>query len=297
MSKIDSSSRLARGRVDRLFSRQVSEARRFVLGAPAKGSGNLVVMGGFERVESNYAINRRRFPFLSIEFVVGGHGEVRLPAGRRELCAGTIFSYGPGVAHDISTDAKRPLAKYFATMIGPPGMRLLKRVGFRPGIAWQTSRSGDVQRLFDELLIHGARAEPTSRAICDRLLELILMLSVALRIEGVAAGEAFDTYERCCRIIDTETLRLRTLEQTAERCGISPEYLCRLFKRFEKQSPYHRLLRARMNVAAARFRSGNALVKDVASELGYADAYHFSHVFKRVFGCSPASMRGARPTT
>jgi AraC-like DNA-binding protein len=50
-----------------------------------------------------------------------------------------------------------------------------------------------------------------------------------------------------------------------------------------------------MNVAAARFRSSNALVKDVARELGYADCYHFSHVFKRVFGCSPLVLRGANP--
>jgi AraC-like DNA-binding protein len=251
-------------------------------------------MGGFERVESDYAIKHRRFPFLSVEFVVGGHGEATLPSGKFELGAGSIFSYAPRVPHDIATDARRPLAKYFVTMVGPPGLRLLKRIGFRPNTAWMTSRPGDLHRIFDELMIHGARAEPISRATCDRLLELILLLGADSGANGSAGGDAFVTYEQCCRIIDTEALRLRTLEQVAKRCGVSAAYLCRLFKRFEKQSPYHRLLRARMDVAAARFRNGNALVKDVAHELGYADAYHFSHVFKRVFGCSPIAMRRAR---
>jgi AraC-like DNA-binding protein len=291
MSIIDFTSRSPRGRVNRLFSGQVSEARRFVKGTPARGSGNLVVMGGFERVESDYAIKHRRFPFLSVEFVVAGHGEAKLPRGKFKLQAGAIFSYGPRVPHDIATDARRPLAKYFVTMVGPPGLRLFKRIGFQPNTAWTTSRPGDLQRIFEELMIHGARNEPISRAICDRLLELILLLGADSRADAIVGGEAFATYEKCCRIIDTEALHLRTLKEAAERCNVSPEYLCRLFKRFEKQSPYHRLLRARMEIAAVRFRNGNALVKDVASELGYADGYHFSHVFKRVFGCSPVAMR------
>lgn len=242
-------------------------------------------------MEADYAIKHRRFPFLSVEFVAGGRGEVKLPSGTFELRAGAIFSYGPRIPHDITTDTKRPLAKYFVTMVGRPGAQLLKRIGFKPNTAWMTSRAGDLQRIFEELMIHGTRSEPISRAVCDRLLELILLLGGDAQSDTVAGGGAFASYEKCCGIIDNEALGLKTLEQTAKRCDLSPEYLCRIFKRFENRSPYRRLLRAKMNIAAARFRNDNALVKDVANELGYSDAYHFSHVFKRVFGCSPVAMR------
>jgi len=293
MSIIDSSSILDGGRADQFFSKQVTETRRFFQGPPSRGSGNIVVFGGFERVEPDYAIQHRRFPFRGIEFVVGGRGTVDLAGGRFDLGAGTIFSYASHTPHDIATDSKRPLAKYFVSTDGRAALRLMKRVGFVPDTAWQSSLPGDLQRLFDELLIQGARSGPVSRTICDHLLELILLVAANSRFQAKAEGHALETYERCCRIIDTEAMHLRTLDEAARRCGRSSAYLCRLFKRFEHQSPYHRLVRARMNIAAARFRDGNALVKDVAKELGFADVYHFSHVFKRVFGCSPVTMRGA----
>jgi AraC-like DNA-binding protein len=294
MSIIDSSSGVYGGRTDQFFSKQVTEARRFFQGPPTRGSGNIVVIGGFERVQRDYALRHRRFPFMGIEFVVSGRGKAHLAGKRFELCAGTIFSYASHTPHDIATDPKRPLAKYFVSTAGPAALQLMRRVGFTPNTAWQSSRTDDLKRLFDELLIHGARADPISRTVCDHLLELILLIGANSRFQAQAEGEAFETYERCCRIIDTGALELRTLDEVARRCGLTSAYACRLFKRYEHQSPYHRLVRARMNIAAARFRDGNALVKDVARELGYSDVYHFSHVFKRVFGCSPVAMRGAR---
>jgi AraC-like DNA-binding protein len=292
MSIIDLSLSANDDRADRLFSKQVREARRFFQGPPSKGSENIVVIGGFERVESDYSIRHRRFPFMGIEFVVGGRGTAHLAGGRFDLGAGTIFSYASHTPHDIKTDPKRPLAKFFVSTDGRAALRLMKRVGFVPDAAWQSSIPGDLQRLFDELLIQGARSGPISRTICDHLLELILLVAANSKFQAKAQGEAFETYERCCRIIDTGAMQLRTLDDAARCCGLSSAYLCRLFKRYERQSPYHRLLRTRMNIAAARFRDGNVLVKDVAKELGYADVYHFSHVFKRVFGCSPVTMRG-----
>jgi AraC-like DNA-binding protein len=36
------------------------------------------------------------------------------------------------------------------------------------------------------------------------------------------------------------------------------------------------------------------LVKKVAAELGYADAFHFSRTFKKVLGLSPEAFRRLR---
>lgn len=297
MSILDLTSARPRVRTERLFSKQVEEARRFVQGPPRRGSGNIVVIGGFERVDRNYSIRHRKFPLMAVEFVVGGRGEVRLSKGRFKLTPGTIFSYSPKASHDISTDLQHPLAKYFVSLAAPAATRLFQQVGFETDAAWQTSRPADLQRLFDELLVHGSRAEPVSRPICDQLLHAILLLGASSRLSDRArGGEAFDTYERCCKVLDEQAMRLRTINDLARRCGISVEYLCRLFKKYEGQSPYQRLVRARMNAAAARLRSGNVLIKDIAAELGFADAFHFSRVFKRVFGSAPASMRGGWPS-
>ena len=42
-----------------------------------------------------------------------------------------------------------------------------------------------------------------------------------------------------------------------------------------------------MNHAAALLLRSDATIKDVASHLGFADAFHFSRMFKSVYGVSP----------
>jgi AraC-like DNA-binding protein len=71
-------------------------------------------------------------------------------------------------------------------------------------------------------------------------------------------------------------------------------YLCRLFRRYDNQSPYQYLLRLKMSRAAERLKQPGALVKQVAEEAGYDDPFHFSRVFASVFGLSPTAFRGLR---
>ena len=59
------------------FSEQVSEANRFYLDAHSRKHHTLkVVCGGREHCRPNYRIDRRDFPFYSIEFVARGKGSV-----------------------------------------------------------------------------------------------------------------------------------------------------------------------------------------------------------------------------
>jgi transcriptional regulator GlxA family with amidase domain len=49
-----------------------------------------------------------------------------------------------------------------------------------------------------------------------------------------------------------------------------------------------------MNLAAELLQQPAALVKQVAEETGFGDAFHFSRVFKTVFGLSPDAFRRLR---
>jgi len=85
-------------------------------------------------------------------------------------------------------------------------------------------------------------------------------------------------------------LRLRSLEQISAECRVDAAYLCRLFQRYDHQTPYRALIRLKMNYAAERLQSPGATVKQIAEETGFINQFHFSRVFKSVFGVSPRSL-------
>jgi AraC-like DNA-binding protein len=278
------------------FSTEVAQARRFYLNLnPPRNRQLVVVCGGLEHCMAGYAVRRKTFPFHSLEYVVRGRGKVEFPGRSFSLQPGRLFSYGPGVPHGITGDADEPLVKYFVDFTGTRALSFLRSCGLPPGGVSEVFPANAVQPLFDELIEAGRRARGESAALCAKLLECM-----ALRIAGARAPlagvetRAFATYQRCRSHIEQHGPRLRSLEQVASECHVSNAYLCRLFRRYDNQSPYQHLLRLKMNRAAECLKQPGALVKQVAEESGYSDPFHFSRVFASIFGLSPNAFRGLR---
>jgi iron complex transport system substrate-binding protein len=86
----------------------------------------------------------------------------------------------------------------------------------------------------------------------------------------------------------TEGLNLPAL---ARRAGWSVPHLCTEFKRFFGISIIQYVQQLRLNQAAYLLRDHNWRVSEIASQVGYADLYTFSKMFKRSLGISPRGFR------
>jgi AraC-like DNA-binding protein len=275
------------------FSCQVLKANRFYLDTRSQKHQPLkVVCGGCEHCHPEYRIDRSDFPFYSIEFVAKGKGMVSLRNSQHALFAGRAFSYGPGIAYLMTTKADVPLVKYFVDFTGPDALKILRKFGPALGSVVQVSAPDAIIRIFDDLIRTGQTGSSYSPLICAAILQqLIFKIAETSVIEKTRSTAAFYTYQKCRELIQKNCLALRSLENIADQCHINSAYLCRLFKRFDSQSPYQYLMQMKMNLAAQRFQSQNSSVKEVAMEFGFSDPFHFSRVFKRIFGISPSTFR------
>jgi AraC-like DNA-binding protein len=278
------------------FSPHVAEARRFYLNLqPARSTRLVVVCGGLERCTPDYAIDRDSFPFYSIEYVTAGRGTLHLKNKSHALHPGLVFSYGPGISQKIASAKDAPLVKYFVDFAGTEASKLLRHCGLAAGQARQVFPASVLLPLFDELIRVGSSSRRESTGLCGKLLECL-----AMRLSGAKAADdgvetlAFTTFNQCRDYLQQHSLRLRTLDQVAQECHIDKAYLCRLFRRYDHQSPYQLLLRLKMNHAAERLQQPGAIVKQIAEETGFADPFHFSRVFKSVLGLSPSEFRALR---
>ncbi len=277
------------------FSAQVAEARRFYLNLqPPEGTPLAVVCGGLEHCRPDYVIRRQTFPFYSIEYVTRGQGEVRLNGRAHTLGPGSVFAYGPKVAHEITGDPANPLVKYFVDFAGTDALRLLRSCELAPGRLARVFPPSALGLLFDELIESG-HGGGRGQGLCVRLLECVALKVASVQAPAGGPGEpAFGTYQQCRNHIERHFLRLHTLEQIAGECHVNNAYLCRLFRRYSQGTPYQYLLRLKMNHAAARLIQSGALVKQVGGEVGFADPFHFSRVFKKVLGLAPETFRRIR---
>ena len=132
------------------FSTDVAAARRFYLDLnPPKHRPLVVICGGLEHCTPQYAIRRDTFPYHSLEYVARGRGELTLKGRTYPLQPGRLFSYGPGIPHQITGDAADPLLKYFVDFSGTRAAALLRSCGLSPGCVSEVFPASVLQPLLE----------------------------------------------------------------------------------------------------------------------------------------------------
>lgn len=276
-------------------SQQVTAARRFYQNLRPKPNRALtVVCGGWEQCAPDYTIDRETFPFLSVEFVAVGQGELVLDGVRHVLEPGSVFTYGPGISQHIRPASGAPLSKYFVDFTGERGRALLRECNLVPGTCAQLAAPAEARHAFETLIRLGGGHHRTTARMCELQLELLLLALVRSTQPGSPSERrSLATFERCREHIDAHYLSLDTLDQAATACHVDSAYLCRLFQRFQSETPFRYLQRLQMQWAAARLQSSGRLVREVADELRI-DAFQFSRTFKRIHGVSPTAFLTSR---
>lgn len=277
------------------MSRQVADARRFYLEPGVDRScGPVVLCAGWELGAPEYEIRRESFPYLSLEFVAGGRGTLRMAGRTHALARGTVFAYGPGVPHAIRTDPDHRLSKYFVNFSGRGARAAMVAAGIVPGDCHAVAAVDEVQAAFEQLLFVGRRGTRAAARIAGLQGQILLLLVSEVRLPAAAqAPQAFQTFVRCRSHLETHYLALRTAEQAAAACHVAPAYFSRVFMRFTGQTPYRFLMRLKMNHAAMLLEERRLIVREAADALGL-DPFHFSRAFKRVHGVSPRAFLRSR---
>ena len=251
-----------------------------------------IAFGGREHCGPAYAVQRKSFPFVTLEYVAEGHGSLQFgDEAPVTLQPGSVYAYRPGMEHAISSGG-RFLVKYFICLSGRGARSYLNARAPVLAAPCRLPRHAELRELFDWIIREGQEPAATMQEVCFRLLEILLIkISQSLDQRGGAGGKARNRFLECKTFIEGNAITLRSLDEICRALHVDASNLSRLFRRFQGGSPYQYLLRCRMNRAAREFMSPGASVKEVAARLGYDDPYHFSRLFKAVHGIPPAAFR------
>ncbi len=243
----------------------------------------------------------RDFEFV---WVIEGDVEYRRDTTTVPAPPGSVLLCRPGGTDFFRWDPdRRTRHGYFHFRIAslPPG--------WPPREHWPSVRppvEGDVLRpLFRQLLTWADRGDPL-------LIQTTMAHMLASFVTGEIAGgdppleRLPEAVERAWkhihdRLEEDPSASIGLAELAGAAC-VSPEHLCRLFRRTIARSPVETVRLARLDRAAVLLARSNYSVAEIAAVCGFSSPFHFSRRFKEAFGRSPRELRkslaaGATPPT
>ena len=140
----------------------------------------------------------------------------------------------------------------------------------------------------DEVSAKLQTVDGTSLFLCEMAEQCIRW-----RMESASAGSN-DAVRKAKDYIDThymeEDLSLKTV---ADAVGLSPTYLCALFKREMQQNFSDYLTKIRISHAKALLCRKSKLIYEVAYEVGFRDYRYFGQIFKKQTGQTPREFQNS----
>ncbi len=257
-------------------------------------AGLHVVCGGRERCGESYEVCRSGFPYFGLEFVACGTGRLRLDGEEYALHGGHVFLYRPGQPHQIVTSGEEPMIKYFIDLAGQEVKSLLQEYPLHQSVQIPPDPVR-YQQYFDNLIHSGRSRHRYAREVCRHLAQVLIMEAAAgceFQPEQTH-GHGWLTFLRCRQFVEENYLAIRSLDDLAAKVHLSKVHLCRLFSRYTGNSPYQYLIELKMSHAASLIMRTSESIREVAERCGYEDPYHFSRVFKKVYGVSPTAFRNS----
>ena len=232
---------------------------------------------GFKRTK------QRKYEFYSISHLHDGRGKIWCENGtEQEVPAGSVVIITPGTINRYGGWNDEPYIEDYICFAGPIADGW-KRAGL---ISDGFSNFGLERKLLP--IIELAR-DPSneSQARAALLLQNILFDIHAGKMLNLAANPL----EKIILEIKSHPENWWTVEQLAEKCNTSVSQFRRNFKKRTGMLPKEYIEELKLRHAADVLLSTQHPIKEVASQFGYRDPFHFSRRFKHRFGVAPETYR------
>lgn len=214
------------------------------------------------------------------------------PGGRRQIEAGDFFLLFPGTWHRYAPSPQTGWDEFWIGFKGDYADRLVREGFFSPKRpVFRPRGEPGALDLFSEIFLQ-LRAEPIGfmQVIAAHALQLL-----AAVLAGDKAHHAGSQAEQIIRQAKHE-LRGRLerdvdLHELAAQLGVSYAWLRRTFRQYTGLPPHQYHLQLRLDKAMQLLSAKNRTIKEAAAQIGFADQYYFSRLFKRKTGRSPEAWK------
>lgn len=283
--------------VDRM-AEEATDKRRHLAGSDAADLWTLPGLGGLELLKARYghlvfALHGHEEYFVAV--TESGHADLRYRGDRHAISPGDIVVLNPEEVHGggpVESETWRYRSLYAPTWL-------------IADVARQLNRSRDVWFTADVIrdVASAARLRVAHLAVErgeSRLQQQSLLLRGLVGLVAFHSGDrdrpprprGHPAVRQVRDYLDAHASDDVSLQELASIAGLSPYYLCTVFKREVGVPPHAYQVQMRVRRARRLMLTGMAPA-DVAISVGFYDQAHLNRHFKRIVGMTPGDYRGA----
>ncbi len=250
--------------------------------------------------------NYHSHDYLEVCFVLSGTGKYRIDDVIYDVQEGDLLIFNPGVWHQalLGEEGEQGTTEFF---IGCNDFQLKNEAPnymVLPGGSNILHTTGDLrQRLFricSSMEVERTASKVGRYFMLKTYMMQILLLMIREQCEPPehASGYAFESVnkkyvvEQIVNYFEDHYSEKISLDRIAENMYLSTFYISKIFKSETGDTPIRHLINIRLQKAKELFDQGHGgSIQEIASMVGYEDAYHFSKLFKKYYGITPSQAR------
>ncbi len=245
--------------------------------------------------------------YIEMAFMMSGTGRYHIEDRIYDVKEGDLLIFNPGVRHQalLGDDKENPTTEFFVGFsdIQLKGMEknffpladgghILHTTGELRQKLFKLCSSMDAEK---SLGSHGRYF--VMKAFLMQMLVYVVRFQQPKSVEE-PIGYAFESVnkkyvvEQIVNYFEDHYSEKISLERIAENMYLSTFYISKIFKSETGDTPIRHLINIRLEKAKEILeQTPGKSIKEVAAEVGYDDAYHFSKQFKKHYGISPSQIR------
>ncbi|MGN0595919.1 MAG: helix-turn-helix domain-containing protein [Ruminiclostridium sp.] len=227
-------------------------------------------------------------------FTAEGTGKVFVDGRSFLMKKGSMLYLSPGVPHEYYPANGQWKTCWFVFR-GQHLSEIMAALGFE---SYMLSTGSDIrvaEQIFSRLF--SAMSDPISGSEkCSELIYEFILNSIELFTEQKQSESIGGVIDKVVSYIEQNYSKDITLAELAQVSALTPQYLCRIFRKKMGMRPLEYIARRRISAAKLLLDNSEKSVQEIGCEVGYPDPTYFGIVFKKYEGISPGTYRRIKNT-
>lgn len=230
-------------------------------------------------------------------FFTGGRGRIAIEKKSYVIKAGMLFYIAPGVHHSIELDQAEPVSFQsvhfsFASVFFTDNKWTIKENASVLSLqhAGVIKDYYLIEDLFKKMVACWAAKQPGYEFITKTLLQQLIIAIAHDRKKQNKNDATFLKVDQIINYMHQNIAGHVRLTDLSEMVQLSSAYLSRTFKDRTGYSVIGYFNKIKMDKAKELIVEGDKKINEIAHELGFADEFYFSRLFKKMEGISPSEF-------